>query len=96
MTGLRIAAVAVAAAFALTAAATAAHAAGATYRTEAEVCLQHVADAEEARQINPEIGDKAARTFEQLVAEARRLCETQDFAAATKVIDTAKGMVASE
>lgn len=98
MTGLRIAALSVAAAsaFAFTAGATSAHAAGATYRSQSEVCLQNIKDAQEARNINPVIGEKATKAFEQLIAEAQKLCETQKFADADKLIVTAKGMVASE
>lgn len=98
MTGLRIAALSVAAAsaFAFTVGATSAYAAGASHRPQSEVCLQNIKDAEEARRINPVIGDKATVVFEQMIVEAQKLCETQQFAAADKVVTSAKGMVASE
>ena len=98
MTGLRIAALSVAAAsaFAFSVGATSAHAAGATYRSQSEACLQNIKDAEEARRINPVIGDKATVVFEQLIADALKLCEAQKFAEADKLVNSAKGMVASE
>ena len=98
MTGLRIAALSVAAAsaFAFTVGATSAYAAGASYRPQSEICLQNIKDAEEARRINPVIGDKATKVFDQLIAEAQKLCETQQFAEADKLVNNAKGMVASE
>lgn len=64
--------------------------------TELERCLNDVRDAEEARQGNPVIGDKAAKTFEQLIADASRQCENREFAEASQTVNTAKGMVASE
>lgn len=59
-------------------------------------CQRALKDTLEARTTNPEIGDKSAKTFEQLIERATQLCADKDYVGAAHVLNDARGMVASE
>lgn len=63
---------------------------------DASQCSQSVKDTKEARASNPDIGDKAAKVFDELIALAEKRCEQKEFKFADELLQVARGMVASE
>lgn len=63
---------------------------------DASQCSQGVKDTKEARASNPDIGPKAAKTFDDLMALAEKRCEQKEFKFADELLQVARGMVASE
>jgi len=62
----------------------------------AKECTQAVADAKEARTSEPELGPKAAKAFDEIIALAEKRCAQKEFAFAGDLLTLARGMVASE
>jgi len=67
-----------------------------TQVTNAQECTQAIADTQEARAGNPELGPKAAKVFEEVMELAAKRCEQKQFANAGDLFNIARGMVASE
>lgn len=63
---------------------------------DASACAQSVANTKEARAQNPDIGEKSAKVFDELVALAEKRCEEKEFKKADELLQVARGMVASE
>jgi urease accessory protein UreF len=68
----------------------------ATQITNAQECTQAIADTQEARSSNPEIGPKAAKIFDEVMELAAKRCEQKQFDNAGELLNIARGMVASE
>jgi hypothetical protein len=58
--------------------------------------MQAVADAKEAKEAEPHIGDKSEVVFDQFVARAAERCEANEFQHADQLLNIARGIVASE
>lgn len=67
-----------------------------TQVTNAEECKQGIADTNEAKNSNPELGPKAAKAFEEIMELAAKRCEQKEFPFAAELLNVARGMVASE
>lgn len=63
---------------------------------DAAQCSQSVKDTKEARASNPDLGDKSAKVFDDLMALAEKRCEQKQFKFADELLQVARGMVASE
>ncbi len=64
--------------------------------TDASACKQALVDIKEQRLNEPEIGDKAAKMFDEIVALAEQRCAKKEFKYANDLLTIARGMVASE
>jgi archaellin len=64
--------------------------------TNAIECKQGIADTNEAKTSNPELGPKAAKAFEEIMELAAKRCEQKEFPFAAELLNVARGMVASE
>lgn len=70
--------------------------AASTQVTDAMACKQALVDIKEQRLNEPEIGDKAAKMFDEIVALAVQRCANKEFKYANDLLTIARGMVASE
>lgn len=70
--------------------------AASTQVTDAMACKQALVDIKEQRLNEPEIGDKAAKMFDEIVALAEQRCTNKEFKYANDLLTIARGMVASE
>lgn len=64
--------------------------------TDDLTCKQAVVDAKEARENEPDIGDKSAKVFDEIVRLAEQRCAQKEYAYAAELLNIARGMVASE
>jgi len=64
--------------------------------TDASACKQALVDIKEQRLVEPEIGDKAAKMFDEIVALAAQRCANKEYKYANDLLTIARGMVASE
>lgn len=64
--------------------------------TDASACKQALVDIKEQRLAEPEIGDKAAKMFDEVVALAEQRCASKEYKYANDLLTIARGMVASE
>ncbi len=64
--------------------------------TNAQECKQGIADTNEAKMSNPELGPKAAKAYEEIMELAEKRCEQKEFPFAAELLNVARGMVASE
>jgi len=64
--------------------------------TDASACKQALVDIKEQRLAEPEIGDKAAKMFDEIVALAEQRCANKEYKYANDLLTIARGMVASE
>ncbi len=64
--------------------------------TNDKECTQAIADTKESRAGNPELGPKAAKAFDEILALAEKRCEQKEYPFAAELFNIARGMVASE
>lgn len=78
-----------------------AHPAFALNQTEQQIaseqeCASALTNTENAQKAYSYIGDKSMQVFEQLMAQAKVMCDGKKFAEAAVLLNQARGMVAGE
>ena len=64
--------------------------------TNAAECAQGIKDSLEARANEPELGPKAAKSFDEIIELAKQRCAGKEYSNAAELLNIARGMVASE